>query len=137
MNAVIELIQNLIALFWSLLSVVVALIKVILPWLPLMAWIGFWTLAVNWVKAFEIMWRGGFIGVLLLMFSTVLVWGAVAPPVAGYHEIFTLQVDNYPGKFFYVTTLTCIAFLCGSAQMNGFAEGLVCFDTEDNKSTSN
>ncbi|MEO2032353.1 MAG: hypothetical protein ABGZ35_09730 [Planctomycetaceae bacterium] len=136
MDAVFELIQNLVALFWSLLDVVVALVHVVVPWLPLLAWIAFWTLAVNWVKAFEIMWRGGFVGVLLLMFAAVLVWGAVAPPVAGYHEIFTLKVDNYPGKFFYVTTLTCIAFICGSAQMNGFARGLICFDAEENNSSA-
>lgn len=136
MDAFIELIDNLVTLFWSLLDVVVALVKVVLPWLPLLAWIAFWTLAVNWVRAFDILRRGGFVGVLLLMFAAVLVWGAVAPPVAGHHEIFTLQVDNYPGKFFYVTALTCIAFLCGSAQMNGVARGLVRFDAEDEKSAT-
>ncbi|MCH2200599.1 MAG: hypothetical protein MK102_01405 [Fuerstiella sp.] len=137
MNAFIELLQNLVVLFSSLLSVAVSLVEVILPWLPLLAWIAFWTLAVNWVTAFDVIRRGGWIGILLLMFATVLVWGAVAPPVAGHHEIFSLKVDNYPGKFFYVTTLTCIAFLCGSAQMNGFAHGLVRFDNTDEEPVAN
>lgn len=128
MEALLELIQNIVALFWSILDVIVALIKVVLPWLPLLAWVAFWTLAVNWVKAFDVLRRGGFIGVLLLMFAAVLVWGAVAPPVAGSHSMFGLTVSNYAGKFIYVTMLTCIALLCGSAQMNGFAKGLVSFD---------
>ncbi|MCH2210488.1 MAG: hypothetical protein MK110_04250 [Fuerstiella sp.] len=136
MNAFIELMQNLVVLFWSLLSVAISLFEVILPWLPLMAWIAFWTLAVNWVTAFDAIRRGGWIGVLLLMFAAVLVWGAVAPPVAGHHVIFSLNVDNYPGKFFYVTALTCIAFLCGSAQMNGLAQSLVRFDNPPEESAS-
>ena len=131
MDAIIELFHNLQLLFWSLLNVVVSVVKVILPWLPLLAWVGFWTLAVNWVKAFDILRRGGFIGLLLLMFVAVLVWGAVAPPVLGHHKLLGLVVGNYAGKFVYVTMLVCIALMCGSAQMNGFAQGLVCFDEED------
>ena len=133
MDALIELIQNVVTLFWSALDVIVALIKVVLPWLPLLAWIAFWTLAVNWVKAFDVLRRGGFIGVLLLMFATVLVWGAVAPPAAGSHYMFGLTVSNYAGKFIYVTMLACIAMLCGSAQMNGFAKGLVSFDDSEDE----
>ena len=131
MDAIIELFHNLQLLFWSLLNVVVSVVKVILPWLPLLAWVGFWTLAVNWIKAFDILRRGGFIGLLLLMFVAVLVWGAVAPPVLGHHQLFGLVVGNYAGKFVYVTMLACIALMCGSAQMNGFAKGLICFDEED------
>jgi hypothetical protein len=136
MDAIIELFHNLQLLFWSLLNVVVSVVKVILPWLPLLAWVGFWTLAVNWVKAFDILRRGGFIGLLLLMFVAVLVWGAVAPPVLGHHKLFGLVVGNYAGKFVYVTMLACIALMCGSAQMNGFAKGLVCFDEEDEPNVS-
>jgi len=132
MDAVLQLVDNVVALFHSLIDVVVALVMVVLPWLPLLAWIAFWTLAVNWVKAFDILRRGGFVGVLLLMFVAVLVWGAVAPPVAGHHYLFGLEVGNYPGKFIYVTMLTCIALLCGSAQMNGFAKSWCRFEDESN-----
>ena len=132
MDAVVELIQNIVNLFSSLRDVVLALVKVVLPWLPLLTWIAFWTLAVNWVRAFDILRKGGFIGVLLLMFVAVMVWGAVAPPIAGHHYLFGLTVGNYAGKFIYVTMLTCIALLCGSAQMNGFAQSLCHFDEESN-----
>ncbi len=135
MDAVIDLVRNLVALVSSVLDVLVALVRVVLPWLPLLAWMAFWTLAVNWVRAFDILRRGGFIGVLLLMFASVLVWGAIAPPVAGQHTLFGLTVSNYAGKFIYVTMLTCIALLCGSAQMNGFAHRVIRFDAENDHCT--
>ena len=119
MDALFDLFSSLINVLWSLLDVVVNLVRVILPWLPLLAWVGFWTFAVNWAKAFPILRRGGFIGILLLMFVTVIVWGAVAPPVNGKHLMLGLSVSNYAGKFIYVTMLTCIALLCGSAQLSG------------------
>ena len=135
MDAILELVQNIVTLFSSLLGVVVAFVKVVLPWLPLLAWIAFWTLAVNWVKAFDVLRKGGFIGILLLMFVAVIVWAAVAPPVGDHHHLFGLTVGNYPGKFIYVTMLTCIAFLCGSAQMNGFCQSLCHFDDEPEEDT--
>lgn len=119
MDALFDLFSSLINVLWSLLDVVVNLVRVILPWLPLLAWVGFWTFAVNWAKAFPILRRGGFIGILLLMFVAVIVWGAMAPPVNGKHLMLGLTVSNYAGKFIYVTMLTCIAFLCGSAQLSG------------------
>lgn len=119
MDALFDLFSSLINVLWSLLDVVVNLVRVILPWLPLLAWVGFWTFAVNWAKVFPILRRGGFIGILLLMFVTVIVWGAVAPPVNGKHLMLGLSVSNYAGKFIYVTMLTCIALLCGSAQLSG------------------
>ncbi|GAB5440672.1 MAG: hypothetical protein Fues2KO_10210 [Fuerstiella sp.] len=135
MDAVFELFQSLVNVFASLLDVVIALVKILLPWLPLLAWIAFWSLAVNWVRAFEILRRGGFIGVLLMMFVAVMVWGAVAPPIEGTHTIFGLTVSNYVGKFIYVTLLTCIALLCGSVQMSGTFGSLVDFSKEEGEAS--
>jgi len=125
MEALVDLFFSLIDVLRSLFNVVVSLVRVIVPWLPLLAWIGFWTFAVNWAKAFPILRRGGLIGVFLMMFVSVLVWGSVAPPVGGEHFMFDLSVSNYVGKFIYVTMLTCIALLCGSAQLSG-AFGKLC-----------
>lgn len=132
MDAVIELLQSLVNVVSSLLDVVMALARVILPWLPLLAWIAYWSLCVNWPKAHDIIWRrGGIIGVLLLMFVSVIVWGSVAPPEDGVHTLFGLTVSNYVGKFVYVTMLTCITFLCGSVQMSGTFGSLIDFSDED------
>ncbi len=119
MDALFDLFSSLVNVLWSLLDVVVNLVRVILPWLPLLGWVGFWTFAVNWAKAFPILRRGGFIGILLLMFVAVLVWAAVAPPENGKHLMLGLSVSNHAGKLIYVTMLTCIALLCGSAQLSG------------------
>ena len=119
MDALFDLFSSLVNVLWSLLDVVVNLVRVILPWLPMLGWVGFWAFAVNWAKAFPILRRGGFIGVLLLMFVAVLVWAAVAPPENGKHLMLGLSVSNHAGKFIYVTMLTCIALLCGSAQLSG------------------
>ena len=130
MEALLELFYSLVNVLWSLVGVVVALIRVLIPWLPLLAWIAYWCLAVNWVKAYDILRRGGFIGVLLMMFVAVIVWGAVSPPVEGSHTVFGLTVSNYTGKFIYVTMLTCIALLCGSVQMSGTFGSLISFSDE-------
>ncbi len=119
MDAFINLLESLVGVFWSLLDVVVALVLVVLPWMPFLAWVGFWTFAVNWKKAYPVLQRGGFIGIFLLMFLAVMVWGAVAPPPEETHSLFGLTVSNYAGKLIYVTTLTCVALLCGSIQLSG------------------
>ena len=131
MDAVFELLQSMVNVFWSLRDVVIALVRVLLPWLPLLIWIAFWSLAVNWARAFDVLRKGGFIGLLLLMFLAVIVWGAVAPPLEGSHVLFGLTVSNYAGKFIYVTMLTCIALLCGSAQMSGTFGSLTDFSNEE------
>ncbi|MCA9064639.1 MAG: hypothetical protein KDA96_16320 [Planctomycetaceae bacterium] len=119
MDAFVNLIQSVVNLFWSLRDVVVSLVLVIVPFLPIAAWVAFWLFAVNWAKAFPILRRGGYIGLVLLMLVAVLVWGAVAPPEGGTHLLMGLTVSNFVGKFIFVTTLTCIALICGSVQLSG------------------
>jgi len=139
MDALFDLFSSLVNVVWSLLDVVVNLLRVILPWLPLVGWVGYWTFAVNWEKVFPILRRGGFAGILLLMFVTVLVWAAVAPPENGRHLMLGLSLSNHAGKFIYVTMLTCIALLCGSAQLSGSFGRLVEFpeDPSDNDPAHN
>ena len=37
---------------------------------------------------------------------------------------------NFTGKFIYVTMLTCIALLCGSAQLSGTFGRFACFEDD-------
>ncbi|HUG90262.1 MAG TPA: hypothetical protein VML55_05485 [Planctomycetaceae bacterium] len=68
----------------ALRDLFVALFDVIGPWLPLViglgVWIVYWTCAVNWIRLREVLVRGGWIGLLLIAFAAVLVWGTVDPP---------------------------------------------------------
>ncbi|MFV0445488.1 MAG: hypothetical protein ACK5Q5_18060 [Planctomycetaceae bacterium] len=112
LSAFLELLSAAGVLIWSLA-------KSVAPWTPLIAWVVFWTLAVNWVKLREVLLQGGWIGVLLLGLVAVLVWGVIAPPEGGVHSLLGLHVSNFVGKTVYVTTLIVIMLLCGSTQLSG------------------
>ena len=116
MNQLLTSLQSLLAASWE---VVIALLVLVLPWTPLLAWVAFWLLAVNWVKLRDILLRGGWIGVVLMGLVMVLVWSLVAPPASGSHHLFGLHVSNFVGKTVYVTALLTIMFLCGSVQLSG------------------
>ncbi len=129
------LFDALLNLLTALLQVVVTLGSLILPWAPLIAWAGFWGLAVNWQKLSPVIRSGGFLGVVLIAFLTVLVWGSVAPPIDGFHYYpilgVKLSLSNFVGKLVYVVGLVVIMFLAGSAQLSGVFDGLVDFSGED------
>jgi hypothetical protein len=117
--------QSFIQLLTALGALIVALGRVLLPFLPLVAWIAFWMLAVNWTKLRVVFLQGGWIGLLLIGVVAVLVWGTVAPPPSGAHHLLGLTLGNFVGKTVFVTTLICIMFLCGSVQLSG-ACGKLC-----------
>jgi len=115
----VELIRNLVTLFVAGWHVIVSLLVVLAPWTPLIAWVAFWLLAVNWVKLRGVIIQGGWVGVVLIGFMMIVVWGVVAPPDDGSHHLFGLNVSNFVGKTVYVTALLTIMFLCGSVQLSG------------------
>jgi len=124
-----KLLQSLLNVVTSLLSFLAEVAETLLPWTPLFAWIAFWLLAVNWLQLWPVLFqRGGWIGVVLLFFMVVLVWSVIAPPPDGFHHILGLNVNNMTGKLAYTTALTFIAFLCGTAQLNGVGKSLINFD---------
>ncbi len=121
MEALLDSLLQLVEALWSTFLVVGTLL---LPWTPLFAWIAFWTFGVNWVSLRRIIvHQGGWLGLVLLWFVMVLVWGTVAPPETGTHDLIVLKPSNYPGKMVFVTALFSIAFLCGSVQLSGCCAG--------------
>lgn len=119
MSELLVSLVNLVVAAWSLLKAVSGLL---LPWIPLAVWLGFWLFAVNWIKLREVLVsKGGLLGVLLIGAVWVLIWGVVAPPVNANvsHFIFGLTVSNFVGKLVYVTALFSLMFLCGSVQLSG------------------
>lgn len=131
MEALSDLLNAFQQLFTSIAAIIGSLFWLVLPWTPLIAWIAFWLLAVNWVKLRAIMLRGGWIGFLLLAFVMILVWGAIAPPLGGSHNLLGLQLSNYVGKTVYVTFLFCIILLCGSVQLSGAVPAVFADDDSD------
>lgn len=116
MDAVFSSLLQLVTAAWQLL---LALFFLITPWAPLIGYLAFWLFAVDWVKYRLVLIRGGWIGVLLIVFMTTMIWGLIAPPPGDYHNIFGLHLSNFVGKFLYVASLTVMMFLCGSVQLSG------------------
>ena len=113
--------ESLVQFFWSGVDVLNAVFQLLEPhlgfYLGLAFWIIFCTGALNWVRLRRIILSGGWIGVLLIAFAAVIVWGSIAPPEGGKHFILGAPLSNFPGKMVYVTGLICIMFLCGSVQL--------------------
>lgn len=128
MYQLLDSLLNLLVAFWNVARDLVALV---LPWTPLVAWVAFWLLAVNWVKYRAVLIKGGWTGVFFIGLMTILIWGLIAPPEGGVHHVFGLSLSNFVGKTVYVTALFSIMFLCGSAQLSGACGSLVCFKCEE------
>ena len=128
MYQLLDSLLNLIIAFWNVAR---DLIVLVLPWTPLVAWVAFWLLAVNWVKYRAVLVKGGWTGVFFIGLMMILIWGLIAPPEAGVHHLFGLSLSNFVGKTVYVTALFSIMFLCGSVQLSGACGSLVCFKNED------
>jgi hypothetical protein len=120
--------QNLIELCRDLAVLAVSIGRVLLPLIPLVVWVAYWTFGVNWTKLRAVLLQGGWVGLVLLGFLAVLVWGTVAPPAAGVHQFFGLTLGNFVGKTVLVTALVCIMLLCGSVQLSGACGTLCQFD---------
>lgn len=131
-HPLIESIINLLGAIWELLGSVGALI---LPVVPLLLWVGFWTFAVDWVKLRAFFLKGSWIGLVLLSLVAMLVWGMAAPPEDGFHYILGKQLTNFVGKFVYVTGLVCIMLLSGAVQLAGVFGG--CFPPKPPESLDN
>ena len=128
MEKLIGSLQNLLVAGWE---VVVSLLTFAVPWTPLIAWIAFWLLAVNWEKLYPVLAKGAVIGVVFIGLMMILVWGLIAPPPDGAHHLFGLKPSNFVGKTIYVTMLLTIAALCGSVQLSGACGTLASFPDDD------
>ena len=126
-----NLLNSLLQLIIAVWNVVESLFHLVLPWTPLVAWVAFWLLAVNWVKYRAVLVKGGWTGLFFIGLMMILIWGLIAPPVDGVHHVFGLSLSNFVGKTVYVTALFSIMFLCGSVQLSGACGSLVCFKHED------
>jgi hypothetical protein len=124
MSALFHAISELISSIADLLTAVVGLV---LPWAPLVAWIAFWLFAVNWVKLRETLAKGGWIGLALIAAIMVLVWGNIAPG-DGTFDFYGLKVSNFVEKTVYVSGLVVIMFLAGALQLSGFCANCMQFE---------
>jgi hypothetical protein len=122
-----ELFHAIYELAWSLVGLLTAIVSIILPWSPLIAWIAFWLFAVNWVKLRETLAKGAWIGVALIGAIMILVWGSIAPG-SGHFDFYGLKISNFVEKTVYVSGLFVIMFLAGALQLSGFCTNCMNFE---------
>ena len=126
-----QLINNLGVFLRAGWDVLTSALVLVVPWTPLIAWVAFWLLAVNWEKLYPVLAKGGAICVLLIGLTMILVWGLIAPPPDGVHHFLGLKPSNFVGKTIYVTMLLTIMALCGSVQLSGACGSLVHFPEDE------
>lgn len=133
-----QLLQSLWNVFVALAGLVVAIVQFLIPWTPLIAWVAFWLLAVNWKKLYPILSpaRGGWIGVLLTALMTILIWSSISIPADGMHHMYGLNLSNGVGKTVYVTGLIVIAAFCGNVQLTGCCDKYCWFREPQNEEVS-
>ncbi|MHC4877387.1 MAG: hypothetical protein ACYTGL_12905 [Planctomycetota bacterium] len=126
-----DLLEKLVAVVIAVWELAYELIAQVLPWSPLLFWVAFWLLAVNWVKFRGVLIKGGWTGVAFIYVMMILIWGLIAPPEGGAHSIFQLQLSNFVGKTVYTTALFSIMFICGSVQLAGTVDRFTCFKEDE------
>jgi hypothetical protein len=114
-----SLLDSFLQLFWAVWGLCASVGNILLPLVPLLLWIGFWMFAVDWARLRTFFLKGGWIGLVLLGVTAVLVWGMAAPPADGFHYMFGRALSNFVGKTVYVTGLICLMLLSGSVQLAG------------------
>ena len=124
MQVLLEAISRVRSSFWELL---VAMLAVLVPWTPLAAWIVFWLFAVNWIRLRQTLAKGGWVGLVLIGASMVLVWGSISSG-SGAFDFFGLRVSNFVEKTVFVSGLFVMMFLAGALQLSGFCAGCCQFN---------
>lgn len=126
-----DFLHSLLVLIVAVYDVIISFFALILPYAALLGWVVFWLLGVDWVKFRRVLSEGGVVGLALLALVMILVWGLVAPPEAGVHDLGLVTVSNFVGKTVFVSSLFVIMFLCGAVQLSGACGPCVCFKEEE------
>jgi len=126
------MLDSFLELFYAVWTLLATLGQTVLPWLPLIVWCVFWLFAVNWQSMHKTLWSGGWIAILLIAATAVLVWGSVDPST---HDFGITASDyqgtsNFVGKTVYVTGLLAIMMLCGAVQNSGAVDRFISFADE-------
>ena len=103
--------QALLQLGTDMLRVLLGLVQVLLTILPLVLWVVFWLLAVNWQKTWPVLAQGAWAPVVLLMLMAALVWSRLQPGPCNCLGFMT--VPNFWWQLGDVTLIVGVALLCG------------------------
>lgn len=92
----------------------------ILAWLvPLVLWLAFWLLAVNWQKAWPVLAAGAWVPVVLLAILAALAWAHIAPSTCTVLGI--LSLPNFWWQ------LGASLLIVGTALFAGWLQGVIAY----------
>lgn len=99
----------------------------LLALLPGGLWCAWWLWAVSWKRVWPVLARGGWVGVLLLIFLASLAWSSLFPRPLWITPVVALS--NFWWQLGAAGGLTLAALFCGWVQEQlGWAPGSVTFD---------
>ena len=109
--------MNILQILWQLVlaggQLLVETFSLALQWLPLIAWVAWWTFGVNWRKTREALKQGAWAPLVLLMLLVALVWSQLAPSSWSWQ---TITLPNFWWQLGVVTIIVGLTFLCGAVQ---------------------
>lgn len=114
-----ELQNSLQGLLIAIWDVVAALGQLAFSHWFLLAWIGYFTFAMHWAKAFEVFSKGGWVAASLVSLAVIAVLSTVSQTKSQTISLFGWDVNPIVGVVAIGITYLGIAFACGSIQMSG------------------
>ena len=114
MNELQEIFALVLVVLFSILALLLLIAKWLWTNLPIVLWIVWWLWAVNWSKVWPVLTKGAWLGVVLSILLSAMVWSHIDPnpwEVPGIGSI--PSVWACLGS---VCTLTALALFCGWLQ---------------------
>jgi hypothetical protein len=96
---------------WTLLTL---LFQWALQWLLAAAWFAWWLWGVNWSKTWPVLRQGAWVGLVLIVITSALVWSQMAPSECTCLGFVT--VANFWWQLGAVGLLTALTLFCGWLQ---------------------
>jgi hypothetical protein len=111
-------VPDVLATLWKLVVVLstltVDLLWLALIWSLLLAWVAWWTFAVNWEKTWKFLAQGAWVPLLMLCVGGAFVWSRIAP--SKFNLLDLIVVPNFWWQVLGVGTLLGLTLFCGWLQ---------------------
>jgi hypothetical protein len=98
----------------ALFNLVVELLRLGLIWSLLLAWIAWWTFAVDWRKTWKVLAQGAWVPLVLLSVTGAFVWSRIAPSQWNFLNL--VVVANFWWQMLGVGLLVSLTLFCGWLQ---------------------
>ena len=98
----------------SLAARLVELLRLGLVWSLLLAWVAWWTFAVDWKKTWKVLAQGAWVPLVLLAVTGAFVWSRIEP--GKWNLLNVVAVPNFWWQLLAVGLLVGLTLFCGWLQ---------------------